>query len=86
MKKQVYEIDEGGYLKDIHVIEEGEETSFIIKNPPQGLYRARWTGVEWVEDMTQEEIDDLNNQPREFTQEDYILDIDFRLSMIELGL
>lgn len=94
MLKQIYEIDENGYIKKIHVAEfdkEGNPTeelagSIVIIDPPNGLYRAKWTGTEWIEDMTQEEIDESNSQPRKLTQEDYLLNMDFRLSMIELGL
>ncbi|SMB95303.1 hypothetical protein SAMN00017405_0373 [Desulfonispora thiosulfatigenes DSM 11270] len=75
MKKQVYEIDENGYIKSINVTEFDEEdnpTEGLTKNiitidPPNGLYRAKWTGTGWIEDMSQEDIDALNNQPRELT-------------------
>lgn len=69
MLKQVYEINEFGYLKDKYVkdfdeegncVEELEENIIVI-DPPQGLYKAKWNGEEWVEDMSQEEIDLLNN-------------------------
>ena len=91
MKKQVYEIDENGYLKNIHVIGDTEDTIHVTVNPPQGLYRAKWIGQEWVEDMTQKEIDELNNnQPLEPSENDvlrdYVLDVDFRLIMAEIGL
>ena len=65
MKKQAYEIDENGYIKEIYIIQEGEETELITNQPPQGLYRAKWTGQEWVEDMSQEEIDELDNPTKE---------------------
>lgn len=67
MKKQVYEIDNQGYIKEIYVAEvvDGEildedKKGFIILDPPDGLYRAKWTGEKWIEDMPQEEIDELN--------------------------
>lgn len=76
MLKQVYEINELGYLKEIYVKEfdeQGNCTEELAKNiiaiaPPQGLYSAKWIGTEWIEDMTQEEIDALNNQPRELSE------------------
>ena len=71
MLKQVYEVDGNGYIKEIH-IEDPEQTKFIKTDPPHGLYRAKWTGAKWVEDMAQEEIDELNNQPRLPTQEERI--------------
>ena len=43
-------------------------SNIITIRPPDGLYRAKWTGLEWVEDMTQEEINELNNRPRGLTE------------------
>jgi len=39
-----------------------------------------------VEDMPQAEIDSLANQPAPPTIEEYLIDLDFRLSKMELGL
>jgi len=76
MLKQVYEINELGYLKGILVKEFDEQGNCteelaeytIITDIPQGLYRPKWTGTVWVEDMPQAEIDALNNQPKEPTE------------------
>mgnify|MGYP000957589972 CR=1 FL=1 len=76
MLKQVYEIDDLGYLKEICIKEFDEHgnckeelaENVIIVGVPQGLYRAKWTGTEWIEDMSQTEIDALNNQPKEPTE------------------
>lgn len=77
MKRQVYEIDAHGYLKEIYVKEFDEQgckeelsDNMITIDPPQGLYRARWTGTEWVEDMSYEEIKALNNKPKAPTVEE----------------
>lgn len=94
MLKQVYEIDELGYLKNTPVKEFDEQgncieklgENTIINDVPQGLYRARWTGTEWIEDMPQAEIDALNNQPKEITEFDYLIDLDYRISLLELGI
>ena len=75
MRKEVYKINEGGYLQGILVKEFDEEgncieelaENMIVISPPNGLYRARWTGTKWIEDMTQEEIDEINNQSKELT-------------------
>lgn len=88
MLKQVYKIDGSGYIEEIHVAkfdEEGKCTEelaedIITIDPPQGLYKAKWTGVEWIEDMTQEEIEAINNQPRELTD---IEKLQIRQSAIE---
>lgn len=77
MQKQVYKVDESGYLQEILVKEFSEHgdcteelaENIIVTDVPQGLYRARWNGTEWIEDMAQEEIDELNNQSRELPLE-----------------
>ena len=81
MKKQVYEINEKGMLIKILIAEidgngnplEDLGENIVITDPPNGLYRAKWNGVDWIEDMTQDEIDAINNQPREPTTEEILL-------------
>lgn len=67
MKKQVYEIDGNGLLKEIYVAEVDEngkildedKVDFISIDPPHGLFKPKWNGTEWIEGATQEEIDEL---------------------------
>jgi hypothetical protein len=81
MKKQVYEINEKGMLIKILIAEidgngnplEDLGENIVITDPPNGLYRAKWTGTEWVEDITQEEIEALKNAPKELTQSEMIM-------------
>lgn len=49
-------IDENGFfLEDVLTEETGPD---LIEVPaPGGLYKPRWTGTDWVEGLTQEEID-----------------------------
>ena len=49
-------IDENGlFLEDAFV---DEITNRTIETPcPEGFYRPKWNGTEWVEGLTQEEID-----------------------------
>lgn len=69
MKKQVYEVDANGHIEEIYVVKCDEQGTpidvlpehFIVNAPPAGLYRAKWTGSDWIEDMPQEEIDEINN-------------------------
>ncbi len=76
MKRQVYKIDENCYLQEILVKDFDEEGNcpeelaedIIAVDPPNGLYSARWTGTEWIEGLTQEEIDEINNVPQEPTE------------------
>ncbi|MBD7984401.1 hypothetical protein H9649_07410 [Sporosarcina sp. Sa2YVA2] len=65
--RQVYEIDDEGFKVDTipvvfntdgNPVEELGER-FIVSEPPHGLIKARWTGVEWIEGATQEEIEDI---------------------------
>lgn len=98
MKRQVYEINENGYIAGIRIaefdsngnIKETLPENYINTDPPQGLYRAKWTGAEWIEDMAQEVIDELNNVIQEPTEleelANYVLDVDFRVIMLEMSL
>jgi len=68
MKKQVYEVDGQGFLLQIHLAifdDDGNSIDELASNivtldPPNGLYRAKWAGTEWIEDMSQAEINALN--------------------------
>lgn len=81
MKKQVYEIDELGFFKNIKIKEFDNEgncleslaENIIITDLPQGFYKAKWNGNEWIDNITQEEIDELNNQPHELTETEMIM-------------
>lgn len=98
MKRQVYEIDEKGYIKNTYAAKvdingaliEVLEGNIVTYSPEQGMCRPKWTGTKWIEDMTQEEIDELKKQSEEPSFEDfqteYNVDIDYRLSLIEMGL
>ncbi|MED4699612.1 hypothetical protein P9436_11155 [Lysinibacillus capsici] len=57
MEKQVYEVDEEGYLKEIYV-EKIDENGNILNESlkhlitldiPQGFYRPKWDINKWVE-------------------------------------
>ncbi len=76
-------------IREVLVVE-GEEVEVEIPNPQYitipcqgGFYRPMWNGAEWVEGMSQEEIDTLNNQPRPVTQEQRISDLE--LLVLQLG-
>lgn len=74
MKKQVYRINENGFYIEPVIVNDIDDIPIdcIDVDIPQGLYRAKWTGTEWVEDMTQEEIDELNNIARPPTIEEQL--------------
>lgn len=53
-------IDENGLFIEDGFVE--ELTEFTIETPcPGGFYLPKWNGTEWVEGMTQEDIDLLKN-------------------------
>lgn len=68
--QQVYKFDQNGYYIKPVILNKDEQIydDCTKVQPPDGLYRAKWNGIEWIEDMTQEEIDELNNQPSELTE------------------
>ena len=68
LKKQVYEVDSEGYLKNIHVSKIDEQLDYIIVDPPNGLFSPKWTGTEWIEGMSQEEIDTIKNGPKPLSE------------------
>nr|WP_259549270.1 hypothetical protein [Heyndrickxia oleronia] len=68
MLKQIYEIDDDGFIVEIFVGEFDDEGNlisplgeFITTDLPQPLlfYKPKWTGTEWIEGATQEEIDEI---------------------------
>lgn len=69
----VARIDENGFFIEDVLLKDEEEIAknHVLTRPntqEKGFYRAKWTGVEWIEDMSQSEIDTLNNQSIEPTE------------------
>lgn len=65
MRKQVYEVDDLGYIKEIYVAEiiddeivDEDKKHLIFIDPPQGLFRAKWDGQEWIEGKSQAEFEE----------------------------
>lgn len=64
----------GMFLEDLIVEEKPQNMSNLIETPcPSGFYHPKWDGENWVEGLTQEEIDELNNQPQEPTENEMIM-------------
>ena len=84
----VSKIDENGYFVEDVIVKEGEEIpsdciETRLDTTEKGYYRPRWTGTEWIEDMTEEQLDELNNQPREITEEQQrLLDLEMAITAI----
>lgn len=55
---QFYKIDgDGFYVETVHIPEPTDlANDFITVRPPQGLYKPKWTGSEWVEGKTEAEF------------------------------
>lgn len=64
--KQVYKIDETGFFREPVIVNENEMPDDCVpekwKTP---LYKPKWNGTEWIEGLTQAEIDILNATPSE---------------------
>lgn len=56
--KKAYKIDNlGFYIEDVFVDELGSLGNEYIDNYcPDGFYKPKWNGSEWVEGLTEEEI------------------------------
>ena len=53
-------IDNNGFFIEDAFVD--ELTEFTIETPcPDGFYRPKWNGTEWVEGMTAEEIEAIQN-------------------------
>lgn len=72
---QVFQIDEKGYyIKPINIIDsEDAPANYVEMRPPNGLYRAKWNGTEWVEDMSEEEIEEMYNKPKSLTENEMLM-------------
>lgn len=82
--KDYIKIDENGYAvfknidlplnqRGLDIItlkdEENIPDGYILAYEGGGFYHPKWTGEQWIEGLTQEEIDELNKQPtKELTE------------------
>lgn len=57
-------IDENGFFIEEQFSKEITD-NMIETLCPQGFIKPKWSGEEWVEGITQKEIDDLENRPKE---------------------
>jgi hypothetical protein len=64
--KQVYKYDEEGFFVEPVLIENNEvlPVNCTESELPQPNYKPKFNGVEWVETLTQEQIDEIKNQPQ----------------------
>jgi len=60
----VRKIDSQSFFVEDDFVE--ELTQFTIETPcPQGFYKPKWNGTEWIEGLAQEDIDAIKNVPTE---------------------
>lgn len=62
MNKEVYEIDVDGYVIETYPGESDvpiPEGCITIQLPHPNYYRPKWTGEEWVEGATPQEIEEM---------------------------
>ena len=57
------------FIRDDFEFNEESEIGLEVE-PSQGFYKPKWNGTEWVEGMTQNEIDELKNIAVEPTLEE----------------
>ena len=81
---QVVRIDKNGYFIEDVILKDEEEIpanciETLVPTKTQGFYKPKWTGTEWIESLTQEEIDAINNAATEPTTEEQLM-----LAMAEL--
>lgn len=67
---QVFKIDENGFFVETVIVKniENLDSDIIVQKWDKPLHRPKWTGVDWIEGLSQEEINELNNQPQEPTE------------------
>ncbi|PEJ57388.1 hypothetical protein CN692_13320 [Bacillus sp. AFS002410] len=68
--KQVYRFDENGkYIEPVLLGDDEEIEEDCTEKPlPQPNYRPIFNGSEWVETITQEELDEMLNRPQDKTE------------------
>lgn len=53
----------------------------------KNLFKPKWNGNEWIEDATNEEIEIIKRSSiKEAGQDEFNLDIEYRISKLELGV
>lgn len=72
--KQAIRIDSHGYfIEDVLVEDEFESTREIITDPCEnGFYKPMWNGNGWEEGLSEQEIEEIQNQPSLLSELDII--------------
>lgn len=59
-------IDADGFFVEDVIVDTSQEVpeNYISKPVPEGFYKPQWTGEEWVEGLSQDELEKILNAPR----------------------
>ena len=88
---EIFEVDKNGHIIENYLHDEKltlPEGSFVVERLPVGIHRPKWDfeNKKWIDEITEEELREVRNRVKQPTQYDYLLNLDFRLSTLELGL
>ncbi len=78
MIKRIIDKQTNLFLRDDFTFDEETEIGLEVE-PSQGFYQPKWNGEEWVEGLTQEQIDAIKEQatPAEPTIEERVQALEF---------
>lgn len=85
--KQVFRYDMNGFYKEPVILRDHESipSDCTSERPQDGLYRAKFVGGQWVEGLTQAEIEAFKNAPQPLSEIDILkkqqTDLTFELMM-----
>lgn len=72
---------QGFFIRDDFTFDEETEIALDVE-PAQGLYKPKWNGTEWVEGMTQAEINAIPQATTEPTLEDRVATVEEVLEVL----
>jgi hypothetical protein len=67
--KQVSKIDGNGLYIEPVILQDNDGIGDLIDVPvPEGFYHPKWDGNQWVEGLSEEEIDQIKNAPKPMSE------------------
>jgi hypothetical protein len=99
--KQVFKIDEDGYYVEDVILDrlKGKDGKYppwkvpndcVETNPPDGIFRLKWDGTQWIEALSQTEVDErraeIQKQQENGQAEIYLYETDWYVARhVETG-
>lgn len=84
--REVYKIDNNGfYLETVHIVDTEDTPSDCVEVQPQGFYKAKWVSGNWVEIITEEELDEMRKKPRPQSVSDRVDGLEI-LYLMDMGV